>query len=132
MKAPIVIFAYKRADKLKACIDSLTEAHGHENCEVYIFADGAKDNNDRDSVEAVREYLSELSRFNSFKSLDVIKREKNIGLASNVISGVTEVIQRYGKVIVLEDDLVVSKDYIVYMNDALDYKVGFIPRSSAA
>ncbi len=121
MEAPIIVFAYNRADKLKACIDSLAEADGHEPCDVFIFSDGAKGDKDRQDVEAVRVFLDKVEGDSPFESLKVIRRDRNKGLASNVISGVTEVLQEYGKAIVVEDDLIVTKDFITYMNGALDY-----------
>ncbi len=121
MEAPVIIFAYNRADKLKACIDSLSGADGHENSEVFVYADGSKGGNDRSDVERVRTFLDEFSQKSIFRSFKTIRRDRNTGLAANVISGVTEIIHEYGKAIVLEDDLEVSKDFITYMNAALDY-----------
>ena len=121
MNAPVVIFAYKRVDKLRACIDSLTAADGHEETEVFVFSDGAKGTADADDVGKVRAYLDALGSRNPFKSLSVSKRPGNLGLAQNVISGVTEIIEKYGRIIVLEDDLVVTKDYLTFINDALEY-----------
>ncbi|MBO5552168.1 MAG: glycosyltransferase [Lachnospiraceae bacterium] len=123
MNAPVVIFAYKRADKLKACIDSLAAADGHERTEVFVFSDGARGADDADDVIKVREYLDAPCCGMGFKSLSVIKRTGNLGLAENVISGVTEIMEKYGRVIVLEDDLTVTKDFLSFMNDALDYYV---------
>ena len=48
-------------------------------------------------------------------------RIDNLGLAENIISGVSTVINKYGKVIVLEDDLLLSKKFLSYMNATLDF-----------
>ncbi len=121
MNAPVVIFAYNRAKKLKACIDSLSSCDGHEDTEVFIFADGARDENDGDAVSRVRTYLDSLKEEHAFGRLHIVKRPANWGLAANVIDGVGSVIEGAGKVIVLEDDLTVTKDFLIYMNAALDF-----------
>ena len=86
--------------------------------EVFIFSDGYKDVQDKKDVLEVRKYLS---RIEGFKSIKIIESEKNKGLASSIITGVTDIINRYGKVIVLEDDLIVSDDFLDYMNEALNF-----------
>ncbi len=123
-KAPVVVFAYNRADKIKSCIDSLLMCDGHEETEVFVYSDGAKGENDSDAVRQVRMCLDSFEKEYGFKSLSIIKREDNLGLAGNVISGVSEVIKRYGKVIVLEDDLIVAADFLDFMNEALDFYEG--------
>ncbi|MBQ9359833.1 MAG: glycosyltransferase [Lachnospiraceae bacterium] len=123
-KAPVVVFAYNRADKIKSCIDSLLMCDGHEETEVFVYSDGAKGENDSDAVRQVRMCLDSFEKEYGFKSLSIIKREDNLGLAGNVISGVSEVNKRYGKVIVLEDDLIVAADFLDFMNEALDFYEG--------
>ena len=117
--APIVIFVYKRVDKVKTLLESLNDALFSELTDVFVYSDGFKNNNDRAAVEEVRDYLK--SYKGKFRSFNIVYRDTNIGLARSIISGVSEVIDRSGRVIVLEDDLIVSEDFIQYMNDALDY-----------
>ncbi len=124
MKAPIVILAYNREDKLKKCIGSLMKTDGHETAEVFVFSDGIRDMADKiqtERVNEVRRFLNELKSGHSFGGLHVTERPENIGLAENVISGVSEIIDKYGKVIVLEDDLTVTGDFLTYINGALDF-----------
>ncbi len=68
-------------------------------------------------VKEVREYIRTIT---GFKSLRIVERETNLGLATSIISGVTEVVNQYGRIIVLEDDMVTSPFFLRYMNDALD------------
>lgn len=119
--APVVVFAYKRADKLKQCLEALGKNKLAEKTDLYIFSDGSKGETDVTEVEAVRAYIKEFVQGASFQSVQVIESEKNKGLANSIISGVSYVIERHGKVIVVEDDLVVSEDFIFYMNKALDF-----------
>ena len=121
MNAPVIVFAYNRAEKLEKCIGSLQKCKGSELTEVFIYADGSKGENDAEAVNLVRKYLDELEKDHGFKQLKVIRRPANIGLADNVIAGVTEIIERNGRVIVLEDDLMVGAGFLLYMNQALDF-----------
>ena len=122
--APVVVFAYNRADKIKSCVDALLMCDGHEEAEVYIYSDGGKGESDKEAVGQVRKCLDSYERGHGFKSLSIIKRKENLGLAGNVISGVSEIIERYGRVIVLEDDLIVTADFLDFMNEALDFYEG--------
>lgn len=119
--APIVVICYNRKDKLKVCIDSLMKCELSDKTEVFIFSDGAKNKDDEIKVGEVREYINSLKTTHTFKNLTVIPRENNYGLARSVIGGVSEIINIYGKAIVVEDDLLLSRDFLRYMNSALDY-----------
>jgi hypothetical protein len=83
---------------------------------VYVFSDGPRSEADREAVHATREVLQQ----SGLRHMRVIIRERNMGLAANVIDGVTYVCQKHGRVIVLEDDLVLSPTYLEFMNAALD------------
>lgn len=122
MLAPVVIFAYKRLNKTKKCLESLL-TNGNEVAEtnVFLFVDGPKNEKDKQAVNDVRNFVSTWEHQKCFKSFHITFRECNVGLANNVIAGVTEVINQYQKVIVLEDDLILSPMFLKYMNQALDY-----------
>ncbi|OGI27878.1 MAG: hypothetical protein A2287_09750 [Candidatus Melainabacteria bacterium RIFOXYA12_FULL_32_12] len=115
--APIVLFVYKRLEHLKKTVNALKNNFLAEESELIIFSDAAKDDFSIKKVQQVRDYIKSI---NGFKTVTIIEREQNCGLANNIISGVTEVVNKYGKIIVLEDDLVTSKYFLKYMNDALD------------
>jgi len=112
--SPIVIFTYRRVPE--QLIKSLLENSLSEQSEVFIFSDGAKNDEDLTDIKKVREYLKTID---GFKSIDIIEADTNKGLATSIIGGVTQVINKYGKAIVLEDDLVVSKSFLEYMNEGL-------------
>src|SRR5690606_36327663 len=96
---------------------ALENAELAQDSEVFIFSDGAKNAQAIEQVNKVRAVIAEPW---NFKKITICERERNIGLAQNVIAGVTEVINQYGKVIVLEDDLKIAKVGLRYFNDALD------------
>ncbi len=116
--APIILFAYNRPDHSKKTIDALNLNKLASESSLFIFSDGNKNGTDKNAVDEVRNYISEIS---GFKEIKIILRDRNLGLADSVISGVTEVIEKYGKAIVLEDDIVTSKYFLKFMNEALDF-----------
>lgn len=118
--APIVVFAYKRKDKLQCCLDALSKNDIAKDSHLIIYSDGYKGKDDRKQVEEVQEYLDEYSKTNKkFNQIILYKSAFNKGLANSVIFGVSQVIKEYGRVIVVEDDLIVSSDFLRYMNEAL-------------
>ena len=121
MYAPLVIFAYKRADKLEKCLRALEKNQEIIDTELYIFCDGPKKESDINDVQEVRELVREYRCISKFKKIEVVESDQNKGLANSIIGGVTEVIQKYGKIIVLEDDIMVTPFFLKYMNGALDY-----------
>lgn len=118
---PIVIFVYARPEHTKKMFESLIKNYHIKESDVYIFSDYQKNEKSKEKVNQVRDYINNKLDKNNFKKLTIYESNKNNGLANSVISGVTEIINKYGKVIVLEDDLILSKNFIDYMNDALNY-----------
>lgn len=116
--APIALFVYNRLTHTTKTIDALKANILADESELFIFADGAKSEDGRAKVAEVREYIKTIS---GFKKVTVYEKERNIGLANSIISGVTEIVNQYGKVIVVEDDLVTSKYFLQYMNDGLNF-----------
>ena len=117
MNAPILLFAYNRLAHTRRCVESLLKNAQSAESELFIYADGAKDASIQKEVNDVRDYLRTIR---GFKRVTLIEREKNWGLARNIIDGVTTQVNRYGRVIVLEDDLVVAPFFLQFMNDALE------------
>lgn len=114
--APICLFTYNRLDETKLTIEALQNNFLANESEIFIFSDGWKNDEASSKVLAVRRFLKTVDRF---KSVTIFEADKNKGLANSIIDGVTKIINRYGKVIVLEDDLVTSKNFLDFMNQAL-------------
>lgn len=126
--APILLFVYNRPEHTRRCIQSLLKNSLASESYLFIYADGAKDSTQQEAVNEVRNYIRTIQ---GFKQTTLIERSENWGLARNIIDGVTTQVNRYGKVIVLEDDLVVAPYFLQFMNDALEVykdepKVGHI------
>lgn len=114
--APIALFVYNRPDHTRRTINYLKKNLLAEESRLFIFSDGAKKESDTANVEQVRQIALETT---GFKSVKVIERPNNMGLANSIISGVTQLIKDYGKVIVFEDDLISSPYTLQYFNDGL-------------
>ena len=126
--APILLFVYNRPEHTRRCIQSLLKNSLASESYLFIYADGAKDSTQQEAVNEVRNYIRTIQ---GFKQTTLIERSENWGLARNIIDGVTTQVNRYGKVIVLEDDLVVAPYFLQFMNDGLEVykdepKVGHI------
>ncbi len=116
--APIALFVYNRLEHTKKTIEALQKNTLAKRSELFIYSDNAKNKVSQADVNKVREYINNI---NGFKKITIIERDRNWGLADTIIDGVTKVVNIYGKIVVLEDDLVTSPYFLKYMNNALDF-----------
>ena len=114
--SPIVLFTYRRIPN--KTIKSLLKNRLAIESELYIFSDGYKNEIDKEDILEVRKYLKEID---GFRKVTIVESSNNKGLANSIIEGVTKVLDEYGKVIVLEDDLIVANDFLEYMHEALEF-----------
>lgn len=114
--APIVLFAFSRPDHTRRTLAALAGNSFADQSDLIVYADAARSEGDVENVRAVRDLIRGAD---GFKSLTVIERKTNYGLARNIIEGVTEVCEQYGRVIVLEDDIVTSPYFLDFMNRGL-------------
>ncbi len=115
--APIVLFVYNRLNHTFQTIEALKKNNLAKESDLYIYSDGARNDDDLFQVRLIRNYLKEIT---GFKNVHVIEREKNYGLADNIIDGVSAIVKIYSKVIVLEDDIITSSYFLDFMNESLD------------
>ena len=114
--APVALFVYNRPDHTRRTLAYLQKNLLAEESRLFIYSDAAKTPADEAKVNDVREVVKEVS---GFKSVKVILRGHNVGLANSIIDGVTQLVNEYGKVIVFEDDLLSSPYTLQYFNEAL-------------
>ena len=129
--APIVMFVYNRADHFTQTYEALAKCPESKNSILYVFSDGAKNDNVKPQVEQVRQTAKELAVRHDFQDVILTESAENKGLAKSVISGVTEVIDKHGSAVVVEDDCVPSPYFLNFMNNTLrfykdDKRVGSI------
>ena len=114
--APIALFVYKRPDHTRRTLEALMQCPEFEDSELYIFSDSAKKTEDEKLVLETRSLVKSVLG----EKAKIIEAKKNQGLAKSIISGINTLLENYDRVIVLEDDLIVSPLFLNYMNAALD------------
>lgn len=144
--APIIVFAYDRPDHLSQTLSALAKNDLASESVLYVFCDGAREYGGERAPDVIRgnyitkrygkmyctkeEYEAYLKRIaevrnvaksqTGFKEVHIVEREKNIGLADNIVGAVTEIVNQYGRVIAFEDDIVTTRGCLTYLNDALE------------
>lgn len=114
--APIALFTFKRPEHTRRTLEALTTNTEFLDSPLFVFCDGARNEGEEEDVESTRQTVRDCPHPNK----TIIERDKNWGLANSVIAGVTDLCERFGRVIVVEDDLIVSPVFLNYMNTALD------------
>ncbi len=114
----IGVFCYNRANKLKTCIDALLKNPECKTLDIVFFSDGYKTEKDQQGVLETRAYIDSITGFKN-----VIKhfRERNFSTGPNFREGLTWLSNNYDEFIIVEDDLVVSPNYVKYLLDALKF-----------
>ena len=115
--APVALFAYTRLHHLRTTVASLRANPEAMRTHLTVFCDAAKKAELSANVDAVRVFADTIE---GFASVTVVKRERNFGLAASIIDGVNRLTEAHGRVIVIEDDLLLSPHFLRYMNAALD------------
>ena len=116
--APVAVFAYNRPDHFRRVAEALAQNPGASASRLFVFSDAPGNASAAEGVAKVRSHAHSLK---GFDSVEVIEQPSNQGVARSIINGVTDLTAKFGKVIVLEDDLLPSPHFLNYMNDALDF-----------
>ena len=115
-KAPIILFAYIRLDTLQKTVLALQNNYLATQSDLFVFVDGPKNEEQKQKQKPLIEFLQSID---GFKSVHIEYSEVNKGLDPSIIAGVSSVIDKYGRAIVLEDDIVTTPNFLDYMNQAL-------------
>jgi hypothetical protein len=116
--APIALFVYNRPWHTMMTVEALKKNDLAAKSDLIIFSDAPKNVTAHNQIVEVREYLKKIE---GFRSLEIIERVQNFGLSNSIIHGVTTIVNKHGKIIVLEDDMITSPFFLKYMNEALDF-----------
>src|SRR5262249_2553507 len=116
--APIGLFVFNRVEHTEKTLEALRANELASDSDLFVFSDGPKDEGGLAAVQKVRSYVCGVS---GFKSVTIIERQRNMGLANSVIAGVTQLCNEFGRVIAMEDDLLTSPDFLIFMNQALEH-----------
>jgi len=115
--APIILFVYNRLDHTRKTVESLQNNTLAKFSDLIIYCDAEKDVNQRENVQSVRKFIHKIT---GFKTIQIVENKENLGLAKSITLGITAVINDYGRVIVLEDDIITSPYFLQFMNDSLE------------
>ena len=110
---PIALFTYNRSVNLAKTLACLKN---NEIDLLYIFSDGPKDKVDEEKVSEVRKILDQITWVKTEK----FYQEKNLGLSASIIFGVNKVMEKYDKIICVEDDICVADNFYKYMEACLE------------
>lgn len=116
--APIALFVYNRVEHTRRTVAALQKNKEAIRSELFIFSDAPKSKSANEQVQKVRDYLGTID---GFKKITIVEQSENKGLASSIGDGITEVVNKFGRVIVVEDDVVTSPQFLGFMNSALEY-----------
>lgn len=114
--APIVCFGFDRPLHLKRMLETLEKNKEAAESNLFICIDGPKDTTDKELHSQTLKIANE--KYN-FKKISIIERSNNLGLRNNIVQTITEVMNKFDRVIVLEDDLIIGPNFLNYMNNAL-------------
>jgi hypothetical protein len=113
---PIAIFAYKRPDHLRKVCEALSRSRGFAESPTYFFLDGARTKEDQPLVEATRAVARQFAKE---WHAEINFASTNRGLRRSILDGVSAVLTVHDTVIVVEDDLLVAPNALIYLNKAL-------------
>jgi mRNA-degrading endonuclease HigB of HigAB toxin-antitoxin module len=117
--SPVALFVYARPKETAQTIESLKKNFLASYTKLFIFSDGARNDEDMPFVEEVRKLIRNIN--GGFSDVQIIEREKNLGLANSIIIGVTQILKQFEKIIVIEEDLISSPNFLNYMNESLNF-----------
>ncbi|WP_052825898.1 hypothetical protein [Neotamlana nanhaiensis] len=119
--APILLFVYNRPEHTFKTLTALKENDWSTKSTLYVYCDGPKNNVDSATISLINQVRRIVKQKKWCGFVKIVERDTNMGLANNILDGVTTVVNKHGAVIVLEDDIVTSNQFLRYMNTALNY-----------
>ena len=118
--APIILFTYNRPWHTEQTLNALMQNEFADKSTLYIYCDGIKKNAYKEDIESIKEVRNIVRKSNWCKEVIIFERDENLGLANSIIRGVTEILKKHGKIIVLEDDMITGKHFLEFMNNGLE------------
>lgn len=118
--APIIVFCYNRPWHVEQTLEALSRNELADQSVLYIYCDGPKADASKEMRQKMAEVRQVVRKRQWCKEVHIVESEENKGLAANIVDAVTEIVNQYGRVITLEDDIITSVGYLRFMNDALE------------
>ena len=121
-RVPVVMISYNRPDLVKLTMENVALADSVGGRDIVMFIDGPR--NDADVVKQDEIYRTVAAYQSRLPRLEIVRREHNYGCRGNIVDAISSVLNRIGRVIVIEDDILVSRTFLRYMDEALEYYEG--------
>ena len=115
----ILLFVFNRPDHTSRILANLQSLRSTFDSNIIIFSDGTRENNSQDHA-CVTEVREICSHYSSDMPIEIIERSLNLGLAQNITEGIKYAFENCDRIIVLEDDLILSKDFFPFMYAMLE------------
>ena len=119
--APIALLVYNRPAHTSATLDALADSAVARFTPLHVFGRGPRTSADALAVEQVRHIVGQEAQRRRFASVTLFNSRSSSGLRRSRVEGVSAVVDRHGRVIVLGDDLVGGPDLLTAVNACLDY-----------
>lgn len=114
----IVVFTFNRPQHVKQCIAALARNTLASQCDLTIYCDGPRHEQDVEFVRVNREFVRSVS---GFKSVTVVERDVNFGCARSVIAGITESFETHQRLAIFEDDILTSPHTLSFLAASLEH-----------
>lgn len=120
LNSPLALFLYNRPNHAMHAVEALKKCAENVASDLFIFVDGPKQNATQEDLQKIAEVSAFAHKVTGFKTVQITKQTRNIGLANSILQGVSKVLQNYDTVIVIEDDIIVGEDFLNFLNLALN------------
>ena len=117
--APILLIGFNRPRHFKETLIALSKNKLAKESTLYISIDGSRNNDDLKLQKTIFDNIQLAD--GCFAKINIFRNNTNKGLANNIIDSISNILSSHNKIIVLEDDVVTSRAFIKFMNDALSY-----------
>ena len=115
--APIALFVYNRLEHTKKVIEAIKKNSISKKSVIYIFSDFSNKDYEKIKIEKVRQYLKNLK---CFQKIVIVERKYNFGTSKNITNGLSQIFKKYSKCIIIEDDILISRNFLIQMNYFLE------------
>jgi len=115
---PIIIFCFNRPNHLKKLLASIYQNKNYNQHKYFPFCDHFKNDKDKANNSKVKNIINNLDKIKNYK---LIFRKENFGLSKNIISGINAIFKKNEAAIILEDDLILNRYAINFLNKSLSH-----------
>ena len=117
---PVAVIGFVRPKVLRRTLLGLSEAQDVLNRDVFVYLSCPRDDIEKVKTDKVLEVVQEIKEA-VLPNIVIIQRSENLGCSGNIRYAIDKTLENSSRVIVIEEDVRVSKTFLRYMDGALDY-----------